>query len=159
MVYFERIAQSLSLMFNWIAAGSIVSMMVLTCADVILRVFSTAITGTYEVVSFLGAVTISFALAKTTLDQGHISVQLVMSKLSPPMKTAVAFFTQILTICLFAMVSWQSAKYATDLWRSGEVSQTIGLPFFPIVYGIAFTSAAVCLVVLVDILRLVAKQR
>jgi TRAP-type C4-dicarboxylate transport system permease small subunit len=157
MDYFERITHLLSGILNWIAACSIVAMMILTCADVILRLFNRPIEGTYEIVSFLGAVTISFALAKTTFDQGHIAVKILMSRLPPPTRAFITLITRILTTGLFALISWQSAVFATDLWRNAEVSPTIALPFYPIVYGIALSSAVVCLVSLIDIPKLVAK--
>ena len=40
-----------------------------------------------------------------------------------------------------------------DLKASGEVSQTLELPFYPFVYGISFAAAAVCLVLLVDLFK------
>lgn len=158
MDYFERISRSLSSAFNWIAGCSIVAMMLLTCLDVILRILYEPITGTYEIVGLLGAVTISFALAKTSLDQGHIAVKLLMLRLPPRARAIITLITRILTLGLFALISWQSSVYATDLWRTAEVSPTIALPFYPIVYGVAVTCALVCLVSLVDISKLVAKR-
>jgi hypothetical protein len=43
--------------------------------------------------------------------------------------------------------------YGNDLYTSGEVSLTLQLPFYPFVYGIGFSAAAVCLVLLTDLFK------
>lgn len=158
MDYFERTAASLASALNWVAGWSIVAMMLLTGVDVILRIVYEPITGTFEIIGLLGAITISFALAKTTLEQGHIAVKLLMVRLPPRPQAVITFITRILTLVLFGLLSWQSAVYATDLWQSNEVSPTLGLPFHPVVYGMAFSCAFVCLLNLLDIFKLAAKR-
>lgn len=150
----ESFARSLSQILNWVAAVAIIGMMGITSADVILRPFGLPVIGAYEMVGLLGGVTISFALAKTTLDGGHIAVKILMAKLPAKIQRGTALITQSLTFLLFAVLFWESAKYATVVRESGEVSMTIGLPFYPVIYGISFTSAVVCFLVLLDLLRL-----
>ena len=60
---------------------------------------------------------------------------------------------------LFALISWQSVIYGMDCQASGEVSMTLQLPLYPVIYGIAFGSAMVCLVMLVDFLNAFAKVK
>jgi hypothetical protein len=43
--------------------------------------------------------------------------------------------------------------YANHLREIGEVSLTLQLPFYPFVYGIGFSAAAVCLVLLVELVK------
>ena len=47
----------------WVAWVAIVVMMLLTCADVVLRYFRKPIPGTYELVCFLGAAAVAFSMA------------------------------------------------------------------------------------------------
>lgn len=155
---FEKMAASLAAALNWVACWSIVAMMLLTGLDVILRIVYEPITGTFEIIGLLGAITISFALAKTTLEQGHIAVKLLMVRLPPRPRAVINFTTRVLTMVLFGLLSWQSAVFATDLWEGHEVSPTLGLPFHPVVYGIAFSCAFVCLLSLLDIFKLVTKS-
>jgi hypothetical protein len=55
------------------------------------------------------------------------------------------------------MLSWQSVLFANDLKAAKEVSMTIELPFYPFVYGMSFAAAAVCLVLLVNLVQHVKK--
>lgn len=128
-------------------------MMSLTVADVILRSFRRPILGTYEIVGLMGAIVIAFAMPHTTLQRGHVAVEIVVSSLSPTAQAIVTLITRILSIILFALIAWECFHYGLDLKVAGEVSMTLRLPFYPILYGIAFAAGAVCLVILSRILQ------
>ena len=146
-------------------------MMLLTCADIILRFAVTVyrsyrweflkpfrpIPGTYELVSFLGAVAVSFAMAHTSVEKGHVAVSIVVRLFSERVQAIIESLTNVLGLILFAMISWQSVLYANDFRASGEVSLTLQLPFYPFVYGIGFSAAAVCLVLFTDLFNNLAK--
>jgi len=136
-----------------LAGAAIVAMMLLTCADVLLRLFNRPIPGTYELVSFFGAVSVAFAMAHTSVEKGHIAVSVLVQLLPRRGREAVDALTSALSLILFALIAWRSVLYAEDLRRSGEVSLTLQLPFYPFVHGIGLAAAVVCLVLLSDLLR------
>ncbi|GAK53049.1 TRAP transporter, DctQ-like membrane protein [Candidatus Moduliflexus flocculans] len=149
---FKTTAYSIAKFFNRIAALALFSMMCLTCADVVLRLFRHPIRGTYEMVSFLGVITVSFALAHTSIHKGHVAVSLVVEHFSKKWQGIVELLVSAASVVLFALISWRSVVYARSFQLSGEVSPTLQLPFYPIIYGIAAAAAVVCLVLMVDIL-------
>jgi TRAP-type C4-dicarboxylate transport system permease small subunit len=61
--------------------------------------------------------------------------------------------TSCFGLFLFALIAWQSVIYANDLYASHEVSLTLELPFYPFVYGIGFSAAVVCLILLSDFIK------
>jgi TRAP-type C4-dicarboxylate transport system permease small subunit len=132
-------------------------MMGLTCADIVLRLFRHPILGTYEVAGFLGAVVASFAMAQTTIEHGHVAVQVVVTRFSPRVQEVIYLITHLLSLLLFVLLAWECIRYGNDLRTSGEVSMTLQLPFFPVLYGIALSAAIVCLVLLVDILMVMVR--
>lgn len=163
----EKISKSLAKILYWVAGAAIVSMMLLTCADVLLRLGVTfyhryhwwflypfkPIPGTYELVCFLGAVAVSFAMAHTSVERGHVAVSLIVRTFPSRIQALIASVTGMFGFILFALLSWRSVMYANHMRGTGEVSLTLELPFYPFVYGIAFAAAAVCLVLLVDFLK------
>ena len=167
----EKCAKALAKIMYWIAGLAIVSMMLLTCFDVILRACVTIyhssrwgflenvkpIAGTYELVRFMSAVAASFALAHTTVEKGHVAVSFVVAVFPEKVQDIIEFITLSFGFILFAVISWQSVIYGFDLRASGEVSLTIQLPFYPFVWGISFAAAAVCFVIFVDLARSVVK--
>jgi len=154
---FERINNSTSKGFNWVAGGALVAIMLLTCADVILRSFGRPIPGTFEVVGFLCVVVIAFAIAYTQILRGHISVEIVVSRLPQRARAAVSAITCLFCLVFFILLAWQSGVFGTILWLSGEVSPTEKIPFFPFVYGIGLACVPVCLVLLAEFLRSLAQ--
>lgn len=133
-------------------------MMFLTCADIILRLFRRPILGTYEIVGFLGAMVAGLAIAQTTIERGHVAVQVVVTRFSPRVQEIIYLITHLLSIFLFALLAWECVGYGNDFRASGEVSLTLRLPFYPVVYGIALSAIVVCLVLFVDILQVLTKR-
>ena len=77
----QSVSKELARALYLIAGIAIVLMMLLTCADIVLRFMRRPIPGTYELVCFLGAVAVAFAMAHTTAQKGHVAVSLIVSLL------------------------------------------------------------------------------
>lgn len=141
-----KITQQLVSIMNYLAALSIIAMMLLTCADVVLRLFKHPILGAYELVGLFGALTIAFAIPATTLSKGHVAVDFMVEKLPSRAQKVCRIITNILSLSLFALIAWQSFIYANTLRASGEVTLSLEMPFYPVVYAISASSLLVCLV-------------
>ncbi|MBU1161741.1 MAG: TRAP transporter small permease [Proteobacteria bacterium] len=153
MNIFEKLINDLANKMYWVAGTAIVAMMLLTCADVVLRYFRRPIPGTYELVCFLGAVAVSFAMAHTSIEKGHVSVSFIVSLFPSRLQRLIECMTSCFGLFFFALIAWQSIVYANDLHASREVSLTLELPFYPFVYGIAFSATVVCLILLSDLIK------
>jgi TRAP-type C4-dicarboxylate transport system permease small subunit len=150
---FEKFANWLASRAYWVAGAAIVSMMLLTCADIVLRLFRMPIPGTYELVCFMGAVAVAFAMAHTSNENGHVAVSLVVRLFPNRVQGAIEIITNTFVLILFILIAWRSVMYAESLRVTGEVSLTLKLPFYPFIYGIAFSAAVVCLVKIMDIYK------
>ena len=167
----EKTSKELARILYWVAGISIVSMMVLTCADVALRFCVTVyhathweflvplrpIAGTYELVCYMATVAVAFAMAHTTVEKGHVAVSFVVNLLPEKTQSIIATITNSCGLLFFILLTWQSVLYGSHLKASGEVSLTLQLPFYPFVYGIAFSAFAVCPVILTELLRNLVK--
>lgn len=153
MFKFEKMIRALAEKFNWIAAGAVVFMMLLTCLDVFLRLVSKPIPGTYEFIGLFGSVVISFSLAFTTMAKGHIAVELLVQKLSQKRQFMFGFVTDFFSMILFVVVSWRSFLYAMELMRAGEVSLTTHFPIYPFVLGIALGCGLQSLLLFTDTVK------
>lgn len=151
--FLDSFSKRLAGFLFWVAGAAIVVMMVLTCADVVLRYFRYPIPGTYELVCFLGALAVGFAMAHTSVQQGHVAVSVIIQLLPPRVRSGVSCVTTSFSFIFFALIGWQSIRYAGQLHASGEVSLTLQLPFYPFVYGIGISAWAVCLILLARFLE------
>jgi TRAP-type C4-dicarboxylate transport system permease small subunit len=146
----ERLVGRLASLFNGVAAGAVVGMMTLTCLDVLLRFFRHPIPGTYEIVGMLGAVFVSFSLARTSVDQGHIAVDFLVQRFPKRLRYVVEAINAGICAMLFTVLCRQCVIYALDLRTSGEVSMTLQMPIHPFVFGVAIGCAMLSAVLVVN---------
>lgn len=154
MASFLRTVDRISRILNVIAGVSLTFLMLLTVMDVILRTFKRPIVGTYELVAFSGAIVIGFALPFTSWLRGHIFVDFFILRFSQKIRNIFNVATRCLVIILFLLIGWNLMKYAMDLQKSGEVSLTLQLPFFPVAYGVGICCFMQCLVMISDIVKI-----
>lgn len=152
------IVHRLSKFLNSISAVALIAIMVLTTADVVLRFFKRPIVGTYEIVGLLGAVVIGFGIPLTSWLRGHIFVDFIVERFPEGRKDVVNIFTRLLGIGLFFIAGWNLIIVGMDLYRTGEVSLTRQLPFYPIAYGLAVSCFVQCLVLICDIIKIFRGQ-
>jgi len=136
---------------NGISGLCLLAMTVLTCVDVVLRLFRRPILGTYELVQFLGAAVAAFAMAHTTFQRGHVAVEVLVVKLPLKAQKVIYLITHLLSILLFALLAYECIIYGMDFKKSGEVSMTLRIPFYPIVYGISLGAIGVCIVLIAEL--------
>ena len=146
--------RGLSRFLNIIAGISLTFLMLLTVMDVILRTLKSPIVGTYELVAFLGAVVIGFAVPLTSWVRGHIFVDVFVLKCSKTVRNIFNITTRCLVVILFFLIGWNLIKYGMDLQKSGEVSLTLQMPFYPVAYGVGVCCFVQCLVMICDILKI-----
>ena len=157
--FFERAVENLSSWFNLVASAALMVMMLLTCADVFMRyLFSNPLIGTYDLVSLLGAVLVSFAMPYTMLKKGHVAVEILVQSLSRGKQLVIETFTHLLGISLFLVLVWQAVLLSRDMKAAGEVTPTLLLPFYPILYCMAVCFFCLCLAILVNLLHVWSKR-
>lgn len=152
-LFLNRI-RDLSRLIYTIAGIAVTFIMLLTVVDVTLRYFGRPILGTYELVTFAGAVVIGFSLPFTCWVKGHIYVDFFILKLTQKPRNIFNIATRCLGIILFFLIGWNLMKYGIDLQKSGEVSPTLQIPFYPVAYGIGGCCIAQCLVLICDIIKI-----
>lgn len=77
MKYLERINTALNGFLMVVGGFAVLALMTVATANVVLRMVHAPCRGAYEVVSFLGAVVIAFALGYTEKKKGNIIVEIL----------------------------------------------------------------------------------
>ena len=150
----DNLIEKVSRFMEGIAGFALVAMMLLTVSDVAGRFFDWPIVGTYELVSFMGAVVIGFSLPILTLTRGHIWVDMLFTKLSSKSKTRLIAFTRMVSAALTLSIGWNMIKMALAMRRAGEVSLTLQFPTYPIGIGLGIAFIVVCIMLIVDIVKI-----
>ncbi len=155
MAGFLWFTEKISRLMNVIAYTALTFIMLLTVADVILRMFDLPIIGTYEMVGMGGAIVIGFGIPLTSWLRGLIYVDFLIQKFPDWGKNAMNILTRAISIAIFILIGYNLFSYAADLRISGEVSLTRQIPFYPIVYGLGVACFIQCLVLIADITKVI----
>lgn len=155
--YYKFISWLSTLIF-WISGCILVFMMMITVSDVILRYFSKSIAGTYELVSFAGALVVGFAIARTTLDEGHVFVDLLIDKIGRGGKDFFRFLTKFIGALLFLLIAWSFYDKGKELFISKEVSMTLHIPFYPVAFGLSFCSIVEAFVLFSETIQVIFRK-
>jgi TRAP-type C4-dicarboxylate transport system permease small subunit len=154
----EKFTQSLSRWVSWVGGVCLVAMLALTVADIIgIKFFKYPVPGAIEIVGFLGVTVAAFALAHTYVLRGHIRVEFFTMQMPARLQASINAFVSLISTGFFVVLAWQCYAYGRVLQRTGEVSMTQKIPFYPFVYTIAFCCLPICLLLLVEFLQSVMK--
>lgn len=153
MAWIAKRTEGLCHVLNIVAGAALTFMMLITVVDVVLRYFRMPIVGTYELVALSGGLVVGFALPFTSLTKGHVLVDFLIVRFSPKYRMAIQVVTRLFGILLFSLVGWNMMGMAMDMIRNGEVSLTLELPYYPVAFGIGLACWVQCLVLVVQIRR------
>ncbi|MBN1380404.1 MAG: TRAP transporter small permease [Deltaproteobacteria bacterium] len=137
-----------------IAGGvSMLVLMILATANVAMRIFHLPFSGSYEIISFLGAVVTASALGYTQRNRDHIVVDILSAKFPPGIKRILNTISYFVICVFFVIVSRQTFLWGMKISESGELSETLKIIYHPFVYGVALGFAILALAGAIDFLK------
>ena len=148
MEFLTKTLRRIVLLLTGVAGAGLLTMMLITCVDVILRKCGHPLAGAYEIVKMAAAVTLACALSYTTAIKGHVAVENFYHRLGWRGRVVADTLIRLIIMVLFSLFTWQLVHYGAGLRKSGEVSMTLQLPVFWVPYVMAFACAVVVLVTL-----------
>ena len=153
MAFLDKVSRFLNKVLIWIAGCFLAAMILLNCANIFLRKVWIPVAGTFELMGYFGAVATAFALGYTQISRGHIAVDVLVLRFSGRTRRILNGINSIICMAFFALVSWQIARYATTLLKTGEVTETLRIIYYPFTYGVALGCATLSLVFLTEFLK------
>jgi len=147
----ERLADLLRRVLMIAGGVALLALTLLATMNVALRIFRVPVGGTYEVVSFLGAVVTAGALGYTQKRKDHIVVDILSDKFPAPVKRVLDRVSYALILVFFSIVSWQTFVYGKRLLVTGEMSETLRIAYYPFVFLVSAGFAVLALTVLLDL--------
>ena len=132
---------------------AVLSLMALATGNVALRVFHMPYRGAYELVSFLGAIVIAFALGYTQKRRDHIVVDILTEKFPARLNRVLDAINYSVTLIFFSLVTWQIFVWGMKIWESGEVSETLKIIYYPFIFAVSLGFGVLSLTLLIDLLK------
>lgn len=144
---------------NIIAGTVLTCMMLFTVLDVLLRYFfGMPILGSYELVSLAGVAVIGFAMPHTSWVHAHVNVDFLLTSLGSRGQCVLNVATRILSIALFLALGVFLVQKGLYMSRTGEVTSTLQIPFYPVSYGLAVCCYLQCFILVCQIITIVGEK-
>lgn len=150
----DRLSHVLNKILVWIAVCFLGGMILITCANILLRLVWVPLRGTFELMGYFGAIVTAFALGYAQIGRSHIAVDILVLRFSKRTRKILNGINYLVCTAFFTIVSWQIARYATTLWQTGEVTETLRFAYYPFTYGVSLGCLVLALSLLVDFLKL-----
>ncbi|HEY3277961.1 MAG TPA: TRAP transporter small permease [Syntrophorhabdaceae bacterium] len=158
MDYLDRINLFLNKILLILGGIAVLSLMSLATGNVVLRIFHIPFRGAYEIVSFLGAVVIAFALGYTQKRKDHIVVDILTEKFPKKLNRVLDRINYFVTLLFFSVITWQTYVWGMKIWDSNEVSETLKVIYYPFVFCVSLGFGVLALTLLVDLLKTFRKK-
>jgi len=159
MEFLERATKILNQVLVGIAGVCLAVMVLLICSNIFLRIVWLPVKGTFELMGFFSAIVTAFAIGYTQIKRGHVGIDLVVMQFSEKAQRILNGINYLLCMVFFSFAGWQIAKYATTMWRTGEVTETLRIIFYPFTYGVALGCFVLALVLMVDFLKVLVEGK
>jgi len=155
----EKISNYLNKWFIWIGGFALLLMIGIACANMLLRPLGSPLKGAYELVGFLGAMTVAFALGYTQITRAHIAVDILATRYSKKTSKIMNTIRSLLGVIFFILVAWQVSVFGTTIWKRGETSETLRIIYHPFIYALAICCLLLAFVLFIDLLKSLATEK
>jgi TRAP-type C4-dicarboxylate transport system permease small subunit len=153
MEFLDKLSHFLNRFLIWIAGCFLGIMILLTCANVFLRLVWVPLRGTFELMGYFGAVVTAFALGYTQIRRGHIAVDILVLRFSKKIRRRLNGINNLICMTFFAIVAWRVTGHAWTLCQTGEVTETLHIIYYPFTFAVALGCATLSLVFLTGLLK------
>lgn len=148
----NRFSASLNRVFAVGSGAAVVGLIVLATANMVLRIVWKPVPGSYELIGFLGALAVALGLGYTQVAKGHIAVTILTDLFSVRTNRILDAVNHLIGALFFGFAAWQTALWGAEVARSGEVSQTLKMPFYPVIGAVALGLAVFSVTLAADLI-------
>jgi TRAP-type C4-dicarboxylate transport system permease small subunit len=159
MEFLDRVSKILNQVLVCIGGIFLGGMVLLICSNIFLRIVWLPLKGTFELMGFFSAIVTAFALGYTQINRGHIGIDIVVMQFPEKVQRILSGINYLLCTVFFSLAGWQVTKWATVMRRTGEVTETLRIIFYPFTYGVALGCFVLALVLLVDFLKVLVEGK
>lgn len=149
----DKINGLLNSALTFISGIFLVAMMVLTCGNILFRIVWVPIPGTYELMGLFGAIVTAFALGRTQDRKGHVAVDVLVNTFSAKVRKVLTVGGDLVSMVFFIVAAWQLTVKGDILRKTGELTETLKIIYYPFIYAVAFGCLVLALVCFGGILK------
>ncbi len=154
----KRFLTGLTTVQTLIAGVLLILMVVLTSANIVGRQAGIPVRGTFEIMGFLGAAVFGLSLSFSHSKKEHLYVSILFDAFPRKLQQAARCVSTLASIVLFSFLGFQLAKTGLNLKAVNEVSETLRLPYYPVVLILAFGVAVLVLLLVYELFTVLGES-
>ena len=132
----------------------LLAMVLLIIVDIILRrIFNNPISWSLEVIRVELVVVVFFSVAYCGARRGHISIDVLTSRLPPRIQAYLETVMIFLGMGLFIFMAWGSINSGMGLLANHRITGLLPIPLYPFAFAVALGSLLLALVLMVQLLH------
>lgn len=147
-VAYDKFGDWLGILSNCILIGA----MLLTVGNIIVRQFGSPFGGTAEVVGYCSACLTALALVYSQKRKAHIAIDILSGHFNKRVRAVIQGAGFLMGTAVFVMAAWQIFARAIKMQRSGILSDTLQIAYYPLLWVVGFCVVFFALRILIDAL-------
>lgn len=149
----ETLSSKLDTWFARTGAVALLLTMTAAVANMILRPVGHPLTGSFELMGLGCAVTTALGLALAQEHKNHIAVDILYNMLPVKIRMIAGLAGNLACCALFSAASLRLVQTGLAQMKTGEVSETLRMPFYPVIWIVAAGFALLTLRLLTEALK------
>lgn len=138
---------------GWLAGASLMLMVFVVVINGVLRKISDPIAGTTEIVGWLAALATAFSLGFTQVQKGYVDIDALVERFPQSFQRLLRILMNCISLAFFTMVAWKMFEYAFQVAGNGNLSETMGIPYYHLIILVAVGFIGLSAALFVDLLR------
>lgn len=138
---------------GWLAGASLMLMVFVVVLNGVLRKISEPIAGTTEIVGWFAALATAFSLGFTQVQKGYVDIDALVERFPQTFQRFLRILMNCISLAFFTMVSWKMFEYAFQVAGNGNLSETMGIPYYHLIILVAVGFIGLSIALFVDLLR------
>jgi len=145
---YNKFGDWLGILSNIILVGG----MLLTVGNILLRQFGSPFGGTAEVIGYAAATLTALALIYSQKKKAHVAIDVLASHFAKRPRAILNGVWYLIGTVMFAMAAWQVFVRAGMMQRSGILSDTLQIAYYPFLWILGICVALFAIRLLIDAL-------
>ena len=150
----DNLLKQISTVLAGFACIVLLGVMAVTFVDVVGRYFfNSPITFAVELIQLGMGLLVLFGLAITTLQRGHIAVDIIENLVPESVAKLFAAIAALSGLAFIGLIAWRLWDRAFKFMGDGLATDVLFLPVWPVVLLMAFAASVAALVALVQLIK------
>jgi TRAP-type C4-dicarboxylate transport system permease small subunit len=138
MTTYAKIVNSVTRVFGFLGAVTMIGLVVMTVVDVFLRYFFRApILGSFELTELFLVVMVFFGIPWAAIRKANVRVDLFVGRLPPRTLATFDSVTCFLSLVIIAFCAWYTVPQIIYIWRLHSVTDMLEVPIYPFYIAVA----------------------